>query len=63
MNLYEDQKIYNSLLVLDNELNILGKYKKNKLVPFGKKLKEYLPFFIGFKLFTFIGLLASMINC
>ncbi len=40
MNIYEDHKIYNSLLVLDNELNILGKYYKNKLVPFG----EFLPF-------------------
>ena len=40
INTYENQKIYNSLLVLDNELNILGKYNKNKLVPFG----EFLPF-------------------
>ena len=40
MNIYENQKIYNSLLLLDNELNILGKYHKNKLVPFG----EFLPF-------------------
>ncbi len=40
MNIYENQKIYNSLLVLDNELNILDKYYKNQLVPFG----EYLPF-------------------
>ena len=40
MNIYENQKIYNSLLVLDNELNVLEKYYKNKLVPFG----EFLPF-------------------
>ena len=40
MNINENQKIYNSLLVLNNELNILGIYYKNKLVPFG----EYLPF-------------------
>ena len=40
MNIQENQEIYNSLLVLDNELNILGKYYKNKLVPFG----EFLPF-------------------
>ena len=39
MNMYQNQKIYNSLLVLDNELNILEKYYKNKLVPFG----EFLP--------------------
>ena len=53
MNIYEDQKIYNSLLVLDNELNIIDKYYKNKLVPFG----EYLPFEVilgnlGFKKIT-----------
>ncbi len=40
MNIYEDQKIYNSLVVTDNKLNILEKYHKNKLVPFG----EFLPF-------------------
>ena len=40
MNIYENEKIYNSLLVLNNELNILDKYYKNKLVPFG----EFLPF-------------------
>ena len=40
MNMHENQKIYNSLLVLDNELNILGRYNKNKLVPFG----EFVPF-------------------
>ena len=33
-------KIYNSLVVLDNSLNILAHYKKNNLVPFG----EFLPF-------------------
>ena len=40
MNIYEDQKIYNSLLVLDNNVEILDMYYKNKLVPFG----EFLPF-------------------
>ncbi len=40
MNIYENDKVYNSLLVLNNELDILNKYYKNKLVPFG----EYLPF-------------------
>ncbi len=53
MNIYENQRIYNSLLVLDNELNILQKYYKNKLVPFG----EFLPFEktlgnLGFKKIT-----------
>ncbi len=53
MNIYENQKIYNSLLVLDNELNVLKKYYKNQLVPFG----EFLPFEktlgnLGFKKIT-----------
>ena len=53
MNIYENEKIYNSLLVLDSELNILDKYYKNKLVPFG----EFLPFEkilsnLGFKKIT-----------
>jgi len=33
-------KIYNSMVVLDNEMNLLYEYNKNKLVPFG----EFLPF-------------------
>ena len=37
---YENSKIFNSLIVLDKNVNILAKYDKNKLVPFG----EYLPF-------------------
>ena len=40
MNINEKQKIYNSLLVVNNDLNVLQKYYKNKLVPFG----EFLPF-------------------
>ena len=40
INSDENQKIFNSLVVLDNELNIISKYNKNKLVPFG----EFLPF-------------------
>tara|TARA_B100001027_G_scaffold151662_1_gene106451 strand:+ start:685 stop:1581 length:897 start_codon:yes stop_codon:yes gene_type:complete len=35
----KDQKIYNSLVLFDNNLNIIDKYDKNNLVPFG----EYLP--------------------
>ena len=34
----------------------------NKLLPFGKKLKKYLPFFIGFKLLTFTGFLTYLMN-
>ena len=40
MNINEKQKIYNSLLVLNNDLNVVQKYYKNQLVPFG----EFLPF-------------------
>ncbi len=40
INSYENNKIFNSLVVLDKDLNILAKYNKNKLVPFG----EFLPF-------------------
>ena len=51
---HEDKiKIYNSFVVLDNELNTISIYHKNKLVPFG----EFLPFEnilsqIGFKKIT-----------
>ena len=34
----------------------------NKLLPIGKKAKKYLPFFIGFKLLTFTGLLTYVMN-
>ena len=39
INSYENSKIFNTLIVLDKDVNILAKYKKNKLVPFG----EFLP--------------------
>ena len=34
----------------------------NKLLPVGKKVKKYLPFFIGFKLLTFTGFLTYILN-
>ncbi len=34
----------------------------NKLLPVGKNLKKYLPFFIGFKLLTFTGFLTYVMN-
>ncbi|KGF91555.1 hypothetical protein EU92_0297 [Prochlorococcus marinus str. MIT 9107] len=33
-----------------------------KLLPAGEKIKKYLPFFIGFKLFKFTGFLTYIIN-
>ena len=39
INSIEKDKVFNSMVVLDKDLNILEKYKKNKLVPFG----EFLP--------------------
>ena len=36
----KEDKVFNSMVILDKDLNILGKYNKNKLVPFG----EFLPF-------------------
>ncbi len=40
INSINQNKIYNSLIVLNNEAELLYKYNKNKLVPFG----EFLPF-------------------
>ncbi len=40
INSINQNKIYNSLIVLNNESELLHKYNKNKLVPFG----EFLPF-------------------
>ena len=45
INSIEQNKIYNSLVVLNNETELLYKYNKNKLVPFG----EFLPFENVFK--------------
>ena len=45
INSINQNKIYNSLVVLNNETELLYKYNKNKLVPFG----EFLPFENFFK--------------
>jgi len=34
----------------------------NKILPAGKKVKKFLPFFIGFKLLTFTGFLTYIMN-
>ncbi len=39
INSKEDSSVFNSMVVLDKDVNILNKYNKNKLVPFG----EFLP--------------------
>ena len=40
INSKQEGKVFNSMVLLDKNLNILHKYNKNKLVPFG----EFLPF-------------------
>ncbi len=40
INSSEKAKVFNSMIVLDKDVNIITKYNKNKLVPFG----EFLPF-------------------
>ena len=49
INSTEGSNVYNSMVVLDNNTNILSKYNKNKLVPFG----EFLPFENFFSKFGF----------
>jgi|TARA_B110000438_G_C15794726_1_gene642354 apolipoprotein N-acyltransferase len=50
----KDKEIYNSMVVINNKLDLINKYNKNKLVPFG----EFLPFenffnSLGFKKITY----------
>ena len=44
-------------LIMETIVNSL-----NKILPFGKKAKKFLPFFIGFKLLTFTGFLTFIMN-
>jgi len=50
----KNKEIYNSMVVINNKLDLISKYNKNKLVPFG----EFLPFenffnSLGFKKITY----------
>ena len=46
---YKEEEIFNSMVLLDNNLELISVYDKNKLVPFG----EYLPFENFFKKYGF----------
>ncbi len=50
-NEIEGQQLYNSFFIINNESQVLGRYDKNKLVPFG----EYLPFSYLFSRLNFIN--------
>ena len=45
INSIDKDNIYNSMIMIDNNTNLIKKYDKNKLVPFG----EYLPFEVFLK--------------
>ena len=45
INSMKENNIYNSMVIVDNNTNLIKKYDKNKLVPFG----EYLPFEVFLK--------------
>ncbi len=49
MTRYKETEIFNSMVLLDNNLELISVYDKNKLVPFG----EYLPFENFFKKYGF----------
>jgi len=49
MTRYKEVEIFNSMVLLDNNLELISVYDKNKLVPFG----EYLPFEKFFKKYGF----------
>ena len=51
---YSDRKLIFRMQTIVNSFN--------KLLPVGKKVKKYLPFFIGFKLLTFTGFLTYIMN-
>ena len=62
-NRYCDNFKKNSLVYLNIRFKMQTMVNSlNKLLPVGKKVKKYLPFFIGFKLLTFTGFLTYIMN-